>query len=348
MTASPGVIIQAVSARFIRPAIAVALLVGAVVGLILFVQPPAPVLRWIVVATADPLLDGHTPNEGHVQSAAKRLLRGYVQASLAERIGDSAAEAGGNDVEILARMITSARRLVLSPSTPDETRYDPTFWPALVSGLGYCDQINGAVCLIAANHFEKPQLIALYDPVRHLSPHTVGRVWSKEHEDWLYFDAFFSVPVIYVRDGQGKVRFLMEGPTASLGRAVGARDLYDLSGWTLSEFSPSFIGYIFSRLPTGTRRPDVVVADRGQTSSQPLRPIVLDEKASAQPPPRMEHRQDDVYRRVSRAYVEARVEDLLGAPDPDAYLAIAKDEEAATDDRAAELAAVSQRLADGQ
>lgn len=239
--------IPAVTSRKTRFAFVTILMLVAAAATVLFVTPPTPVLRLLVKATSMSLMTGHETEDGRVTGAAKRLLRGYVQTSFAAHVAQRAVDAGGSDEEILGRMMLAARQSVLYPR--ERTRYDPKYWPALVAGIGYCDQTNGAVCLMAARYFEKSELIALYSAKNLITPHSVGRVWSKRRGEWLYFDAFYETPVIYTRAPNGKANFIASHDRAAIpARPPAPAGIYELPGWRISDFPRTFGAYMMARL----------------------------------------------------------------------------------------------------
>lgn len=283
-----------------------------------------------------------------------RLLRGYVQNGLAAQVANDAGS--GTDEEVLMRMMLRVRRSVLNPRTDEELRFDPRFWPALVAGVGYCDQINGAICLAAAHRFPKAELVGLYDPKTRALPHTVGRVWSRTRAEWLYFDAFYAESVIYTRDATGVPKVVLaQAPLPWSSREPAPEGTYALAGWPLGQFHESFAMYIVSRLRPA--RPPEIRADARAIAPKPNRsnagmllaaPIVSAETSGAvvfkmRPP---SHRNDEAYSRIVRSYAQARAEHLLGVPSRDAYRAVADSADAAADDRAAEIAFNARRFAE--
>jgi len=115
---------------------------------------------------------------------------------------------------------------------------------SLASGLGYCDQINGVVAHVASHRFRRAQLYALYDAAHKSSPHTIGRIWSDERHDWLYFDASFDTPIVFAKRGDGAPEFVDARARAIASRGRPAIDLYSLPGWIMNEYRPSVAGQL--------------------------------------------------------------------------------------------------------
>ncbi|HEX7807375.1 MAG TPA: hypothetical protein VF608_01575, partial [Thermoanaerobaculia bacterium] len=312
------------------------------------------------------LLEGPKADESRIKGAGKRLLRAYTNVSMAYYLADRAMQAGGSDEVVLGNMMAEVRTMVINPRRADQIRHSTAVWPALLSGVGYCDQLNAIVCRMAAHHFSKAELIALYLPDGQMSPHTVGRVWSKERNDWLYFDAFYKNPVIFTRAPNGSPRFL----STYAGDVMPTREsvsptIYGLQGWKLSDFRSTFGMYLFDRVlmrdsesvaempaakPTRPQTsPNVFptpVATATNGAILAARPAELITEQVSPTGDRVPVRQCDVFRSVTRAYAAARVSHLFGRPDRNAYRAVAKQSRMADrDDRAAEIANAAARFA---
>jgi hypothetical protein len=328
---------------------AVAVLLAAGAGLMLFVRAPRPLLRVLVERSSGWLLaerdGGGTP---------QRLLRTYVQTSLASHIAAPLLEQPGRDEEVLLRMMLAVRDSVVSARPPQQAKFIANGWPALIAGVGYCDQLNGAVCAVAAQHFPKAELVGLYNPVTLKSPHTIGRVWSEQRGEWLYFDAFYREPVIFTRDAKGQPRYLPLTEKVPVSkREVAPEGTYQLAGWKLTDFPPTFGMYLVRRV---TDR-----FERSRKSAQQDQPVAaaagaagagageLAARPAAIPPDpvlRGGTFDDDLYRRVVATYAKARALHLLGEPARDVYRRVAADASVVADDRASELAHTARRFAE--
>lgn len=321
---------------------------------VLFVPPPRLVLRWMIVSVSPILLEGPRPNQSRIVGVSKRLLRAYMNVSIAAYLAERAMAQGGGDDVILGRMMADVRTIVINPRKPEEIRHSTAVWPALLSGVGYCDQLNAIVCRMGAHHFPKAELVALYLPEGRMSPHTVGRVWSKERGEWLYFDAFYARPVIYTRDASGQPHFLSTYAGDFMpSREVMDPAIYALQGWKLSDFPGTFGMYLVRRALGGDSDAAETLA---ATSVEPVATgtAMLGEKPTGMVTLEMTTPtgdrapvyQPEVFRRVVRAYAAARVSHLLGHRDRNAYHAVARQSRAAQrDDRAAEITSAAARFA---
>ena len=321
MTLGPDAIIATVTSRRVRIIVAGVVSGGVVAAVLLFVPPPAPVIRLIARATAVPLLNGVAPDEGRISRSAKRFLRLYVHSGIAAHLGNAVAARAASDEARVARLMSAARQSIQYPvGAPDD-------WPALIAGVGYCDQINGVVAMMASRHFEKAELFGLLEG--DVSIHTVGRVWSEQRKEWLYFDALFEKPVIYTRDARGRVAFLdVRDQAPGFPRPAAAPEIYKLSGTPFAPFSPSFGGTLLARLFPEERLP---------IRTPPA--VTLEETTAFKS-------NEEAFRHIAKSYVAVRMDDLFRGRDRNAYRAIANDPVAAADSRAAALAAVARGFAE--
>ncbi|MEK6372961.1 MAG: hypothetical protein AABO58_09705 [Acidobacteriota bacterium] len=295
----------------------------------LFITPPVSLVRAVALTSA-PFLMNPAAKRNRAQQLASKVVGAYVQTSLAgqiaRRIRPSEAD---SDEQAIATIVSVVQHSGLNQQQLDHL---PKGWPSLLSGLGFCDQINGAAATIAARRFGKVELFALYDAGRSFSPHTVCRVWSKERNDWIYFDAFYAEPVIFTRKSDGTPHYVHVGggpPVPSRGTPVWS--YYRLPGWVLADMRASFGELVMTRMISAGVEPAPPIAA----------PYLV--PATSPVPPRFNEK---VYRRVARAYVGARLDHLLGGSAHRAeYLAIGADKEAASDTRAAELAFAARKLA---
>lgn len=307
---------------------------------------PPLVMRTMARVAAPSIMQGHATTEGGTNSAAARMVGAYVNTSLAAHIADRVTAGARSDEEALFRIVLAVRDHVLN-----QTQFDhiPRAWPVLVSGVGYCDQINGAVAIIAARRFEQAQLYAAYDKKLMTTPHTVGRVWSSRRKEWLYFDAFYDVPLIYTKAADGTPHFLKAGEAKRVARR-GTPDYatYALPGWVIAEFKPTFAAYLWNRVATrvapAAAAADIQVPAATRTETAPA----LSGLATSQPAaiPVKTRFDDDVYAKISADFVDARIADLMGEPSTEAYRRISNDTSAQLDERAEYVAEIAGKLAD--
>jgi hypothetical protein len=337
--------------------IATLAIVGAA-ALALFVTPPAGVLRALAYTFPSAILTGSETDTGATR-IAKRSLELYVKSALASHLADRIDAAGEPDQVVLARIIDAVRGHVLNQT---QVPHPSRAWSPLASGFGYCDQINAAVADVASHFFHDAQIYALYDGARKRSPHTIGRVWSDEGGGWLYFDAFYDVPVVFTRQADGSPGFLRAELVTLPSRGRAPKDVYQLSGWVMNEYRPSVGGQIGVKLANALGFGNIEVRPRRQAmmsvtavaaavperSAEPSQPVVM--RATATPVTVPGRPADpSAFHRIVRAYAAARMDHLLSrSPDRSAYLAIVSEAAATRDPRAAEFATAAHMFATGQ
>jgi hypothetical protein len=246
--------------RFLGSAVTV--IVAA--GWVLFVRPPRPVIRALVNAFPTAVLTGSDADTG-VTRFIKRSLHLYVKSALASYVAERLDTENDRDEAALLRIVAHVRELTLNQT---QVPHAAKTWLSLASGLGYCDQINGVVAHVASHRFRRAQLYALYDAAHKSSPHTIGRIWSDERRDWLYFDASFDAPIVFAKRGDGVPEFVDARARAVVSRGRPAMDLYSLPGWVMNEYRPSVAGQLEIELvdllnadgPQGLETPPAVVS----------------------------------------------------------------------------------------
>ncbi|HTL01291.1 MAG TPA: hypothetical protein VL243_03665 [Vicinamibacterales bacterium] len=298
---------------------------------VFFVTPPRPVIKALANTFPVALMTA-SDSDGGLRFVAKRSLEAYVQSALASYLADRNAVGQEPEQIVLGRIMAAVRETVLSQT---QVPHPARTWSTLASGLGWCDQINAAVAHVAAHAFRKAQIYALYDPTRRTSPHTIGRVWSDERGDWLYFDAFFDVSLIFTRKEDGTLNFIATDQRAIPSRGKAPREIYRLHGWVMNEYRPSYGGQIGVKLVNHFGLGGIEAPPRENVAEKaPKPPAAYDQS---------------IFERVARAYTAARMEALLdNSPSRAAYLAIATDAATTRDARAAELAAAARVFATSQ
>ena len=243
-----------------------------VAGWVLFVRPPRPVIRALVNAFPTAVLTGSDADTG-VTRFFKRSLHLYVKSALASYVAERLDTENDRDEAALLRIIAHVRGITLNQT---QVPHAAKTWLSLASGLGYCDQINGVVAHVASHRFRRAQLYALYDAAHKSSPHTIGRIWSDERRDWLYFDASFDTPIMFAKRSDGAPEFIDARARAIVSRGRPAIDLYSLPGWVMNEYRPSVAGQLEIELvdvlntegPQGLETPPV--AATATRSSDPM------------------------------------------------------------------------------
>src|SRR5262245_33258606 len=139
-----------------------ALLVLFVAGIVVLSwTPPNSLLRRLVTASTSWVLP-RADMSLKTPSAGSKLVMTYVEYAVAGKMARTVR--AHDDRDDVARIDYTIRRVQLRTVTANEIPHAPREWPVLVSGLGYCDQVNSAVCQILAHFFPSSQLYATWDP----------------------------------------------------------------------------------------------------------------------------------------------------------------------------------------
>jgi hypothetical protein len=265
---------------------------------------------------------------GRISAAARKLLATYIEMGIARHVAGTVggSRAVDDDVQRIGAALKAVRRILLVQT---QVPHPPRSWPVLVSGLAWCDQANGAACDVLSHSFPRAELFALNDPVRNISPHTIGRVWSSQRNEWLYFDGFFDSGVVFRKRGNGEPERLFVTPDVDVSRGSAPAGTYSLSGIVLNEYRPSYPQYLWWKVMDAIRR-------RSAASLVAVMPAVNEKKVDQQ-----------TFERVADQYLEARLEHLFGSPESAArkYDEVANNRSARLDDRAAELASAARVFA---
>lgn len=313
-----------------------------------FVIPPSQsITRAVALASSEWLLTGPLDTDDRATRIGKRVIGAYVQMAVGAAIANRVEKRASSEEEILHQIM-----LVVRDKTLNQKQFDhiPRRWPALIAGAGYCDQINGAVAMIAARHFEKSQLYGLYEAETRNSPHTIGRVWSKTRNDWIYFDAFYEVPVMFTRGADRQPQYLtVAAPAVPMpSRTKVPEGYYALPGWIMTDMHATFAGFLMARAsgealapatpapaPEPEKKEEIVETSRPALSNPPI-PVL---------PPRQKI-EENTFATISESYVRARLDDLFDETATPAYQKIADKTVAQGDDRATEIATMAGLFAD--
>jgi hypothetical protein len=256
----------------------------------------------------------------------------YIKSALRTYLADS-INGNGDDTAVLLRIVDAVRARVLNSV---QVAHPARTWSSLATGYGYCDQINAVVAGVAAHHFPRAQIYALYDAKNKTSPHTIGRVWSESGGGWLYFDAFYDIPVIFRRRTDGAIDFVVKSGLVMPSRSRPAFEFYRLQGWVMNEYARSVGGQIGIKIANRFGWGDIEPGP--DVSGDPMPPVWPTPSVDAA-----------VFERVARAYMAARIDHVLsGVPDLRAYQAIASDTDAWRDSRAAEFVSAARVFATSQ
>jgi hypothetical protein len=287
------------------------LLAGA--GWFLMRPLPRPLLRLALVASAPLLLSDFRPDDstitGRAELVAARLWGNFLSFNLASAYADAAppGDARLSDVDFVFARLATLRGAMLSQN---ELKHPARNWFSLFSGLGYCDQLNRTAALVLAHRFGHAQTYAISaaDPTK---GHVIGRVWSRDLGDWLYFDLWPVNIVVFrydARIGVQPLRTACAVPPRDVPSQDGlAAELYKRIplGTVLNEYPTSFGAYLWSRRRTDTRMIGAsAVAEYPDVAETAAADTIFDASFFARPLP--------LSSAVARDYMRHRMDLLLG------------------------------------
>lgn len=269
--------------------------------LLMVPAPPALIRR---VATSRPgwVLDeiDQSSLSGRDQTIA-RLAARYLEFGSAAYVKKRAigGEWASDDVSRIMSVLTYLRSRVLNGA---QVHHEWHEWPALLRGYGYCDQLNATACEVLVGAFPRAQLVGLVDRNTGKSPHTVGRVWSPERDEWLYFDLYLADAVVYRKAAGGKAEILARGDHDPTRESL-PDSIYDLDAFVLSRYRGTYAAHL-------TLKATQQMADRliGVYGSVPSPPPAFEAPPPAPPRPRYN------VTALERRYLAARLEHLFGDP----------------------------------
>jgi hypothetical protein len=288
----------------------------------LVVAPPAPVTSRLVLLTGDWILSGSLGADAgrlpRLRYASRKIVASYLEHSLlAAYAREHPVEERGSDVERIVQALVPLRTLLV---TQLEVPHVPTGWQSFISGVGYCDQVNGVAAHLLASSFPVAESFALFKE-GYGSPHTVGRVWSSEVNDWLYFDIFWGGTVVFrFRPGEG-VQLLARVEVAASRRGAplsnaDLRDQYQYveRGVSLNRYRSTFVGYLGQKVVQAVQLRSLYAT----SVRSPVAPGLAPEDASlslATLPGAVPLSGDPADRSAfNREYLRARMEQVLDRP----------------------------------
>ena len=222
---------------------------------ILFLPLPQFAIRTLVTWSDDWILTDYTKSESKFSSVSipmQKLLATFIEHNLIRQFESRLNIKNElSDVDKLIVELGYLKSLIINQHV---IMHNPSNRPIFLSGLGWCDQLNGVAGRLLAIKFPISQTFALVDPVNKKSPHTIGRVFSPDFKDWLYFDIFYDEVILFVRPRNEAVKFIARFNPQKSTRNLPPNDieltlLYEMldDGWDLNEYSPSFGGYLVKK-----------------------------------------------------------------------------------------------------
>ena len=216
---------------------------------------PEPAIRGLVSLADEWILSDYEKSSGSfsaVQTSMRRLVATLIEQSLINRFEKQIdVPVGQSELDRLVYSLSSLKDLLINQG---EVFHPPSIRPTFLSGLGWCDQLNGVAGKMLASRFSISQTYGLYDPKTGRSPHTIGRVWSQEYGGWLWFDIFYDEIFVFQREA-GVIKILARVRPLQSSRAPPPNDqdlenLYQMieQGWVLNDYAGSFGGLLVKKI----------------------------------------------------------------------------------------------------
>lgn len=265
-----------------------------------WVPMPLRLLRTAVVATAARTLDVERASSGlaaRLDGLVKTIWVNIVEYHGLAHLRRRAGPLSNAPPEVGERLV----QLRLAGLNQLDVPHTARMWSTLMSGVGFCDQLNRLGAILLAPQFSRAQTYCMNLPSG--DGHTLGRVAADGK--WLYFDAWADTPAVFTLGEDGTPQVLWSRRTVRTTRVSSEIDaivvrLYEAtgSGWVLATYPPTLAQFWMNRIihPTRLR----TAAEPGIAGAAP------DVKPVADCP-------TPVRRRIAREFVEARWEQLFGS-----------------------------------
>lgn len=178
-----------------RGAIALAVLVMATMlfAQLFFFPLPKPTLRYLTVQNAGWMLGDTKRKLGSIENFWRIFTSELVQQSMVSHFHDRHSKKGwSNDATYAGMLLHKLRPTLISQR---EIYHESGGAPTAISGLGWCDELNGIAGRLIAQDFDKVEIVGVRD--KKAGGHSFGRFWSPQYADWLYFDIWTEEVLIF-------------------------------------------------------------------------------------------------------------------------------------------------------
>jgi hypothetical protein len=214
---------------------------------------PQFALRTLVNWSSGWILSDYTKSDGAfpgVTTPIRKVFTTLIEHSLIRQFESRLSiSSNASDIDRLIIVLGALKGLIINQQVIIHT---PLNRPIFLSGLGWCDQLNGVAGILLAKNFPISQSFSLFDSVNKVSPHTIGRVFSLDYNDWIYYDVFYDEIVLFTRDVNNDVKYIAKFNPLRSAQNLPLKDdeltfLYGMDGWILNEYSQTFGGYLVKK-----------------------------------------------------------------------------------------------------
>jgi hypothetical protein len=208
---------------------------------------------------------GTAPTE--FDGAIQKLVGETIQQSLVAHFRSAGPHRQEKqDAAFAAEQLRRLRPMLINQS---ELYHDPAKGPMALSGLAWCDMANGLAGRLLAHDFDHVQLFGVRDVKSGLT-HSFGRFWSRQYNDWLYFDIWPEEAFVFRALRRGGIEYLYRSQpladglyeTGDVATAMKAHKLVG-QGFVHNELQSNVGSYFFHRIANllmygNTAPPDAV------------------------------------------------------------------------------------------
>jgi hypothetical protein len=170
---------------------------------------PKTVLYFVADKMAASLLNENEASSSMPVITARRLAAIWLEQNvLAHVYSEQILPAGMDDAQQMGERLVKLRTKLVSQF---EIPHPAPQAPAEIAGLSWCDGLNGVGAILLSHGFEHAEVVGLKG--KGLGPgdgHSFGRVWSKQYQDWLYFDIWSGEVMVFRSKSGERAQYLFQ------------------------------------------------------------------------------------------------------------------------------------------
>ncbi len=186
-------------------------LLGLFVLILLFAQvlfgtAPKFAIYFLAENFAGSLLSESSKSDALPRRASKRLFGLWMEQNILSNVYNAQTVNAKDDAQRIGLRLVGLRSALLSQL---ELPHDAPEVPVEIAGFGWCEGVNGVAAILLSHEFDNAQLVSLKGPsLTNGDGHAFGRVWSRQANDWLYFDIWSGEVVVFRHKRGDKARYL--------------------------------------------------------------------------------------------------------------------------------------------